>query len=294
MATTDYTMAVANPTAIYNPITGSVGASTGAQDISSLATDSAQANLSNMPNIDKITQMVSDINQRAYLSAPGRQQQLSNIQTRASGQLDPDWLASAQSAAASRYGGAGFGVDSPAFNAAVLRASGLKTYDLQEQASKDLNELYSGMNQYDPSSLMVTPEIYSQYETGKAAEQAKRAALEQQDAEQRAELAEKTRQFNADLAFRQQAEAQSNALAREKMYAELFGKGGSLFSYNPWTNVGSVQGSTSVGSGSSFDAQDVARQQEAYRQAMAKDISSAMSALSSGASRYYGGLNYWS
>ncbi len=219
MPTPDYTLAVANPQAIYDPLSGTVSKTSGLGDIRQLTADPTVANLTAMPGIDKIAQMVANINQRAYLSAPGRAEQLANIQRRAAGQLDQDWIDSMQSALAERYGGAGFGVDSQAMNAAMLRAMGLQKYGIQQQAMKDLNEMYANMPQFDPSGLLATPNLYAQYELGKQEAQQRRAALEAQMAMEAARLSQEAGQFQMNLDWARQQEAMRNQLEREKMMA---------------------------------------------------------------------------
>ena len=149
---------------------------------SGLAGQAAAQNIAAAPSLDALAQIISGINQKAYLSAPGRQAQVGNIQNELAGNLDPQTVQAAQLAAAERYGGAGFGADSGAWQSAIQRATGISREALKCKGATDLNALYSGMPVTDATQFAVTP------------------ALLQQQQQAAAQLAEQAREFDVSTA----------------------------------------------------------------------------------------------
>lgn len=215
-------------TPLYNPLTGTNTPSDVNQDASALTSASTGSTVAAAPNLDAISQLVTRINQRSYLSAPGRSQELENVQNRLAGNLDPTYIADLKTGLAGRYGASGFGVDSQALNAAAMRAMGLERYNMQRQAGEDLNALYAGMPKTDAQQLVehytLSPEQLAGYETSRASEQARAAELQQRA-----------------LEFQQ-----NQALERARLYSQLYShfytpfKGGGVFT-GPGADVESSQ-----------------------------------------------------
>ena len=169
-------------TAAVAGVTGQTPASGAPAAGSGLAGQAAAQNIAAAPSLDALAQIISGINQKAYLSAPGRQAQVGNIQNELAGNLDPQTVQAAQLAAAERYGGSGFGADSGAWQSAIQRATGINREALKGKGATDLNALYSGMPVTDASQFAVTP------------------ALLQQQQQAAAQLAEQSREFDTSTA----------------------------------------------------------------------------------------------
>lgn len=213
-------------------------------DLTGLTGGTTGANLANVPNLDSLTQLVNQINQKSWLSAPGRQQELSNAQNLLAGNLDPNWVAEQQNRAAAQFGGAGFGVDSAAWNAALQRAMGIQKQDLEAQGGKALEALYSGMPTFDPITQLLTPAQSIAYQ-----ENIRQQQLEAQ------KLAQQQKQFEADLAFRQGQSQLDYANRQAELYAKLYGgmqnyptpaayagyTGANWGKNNPWSVIDQVQ-----------------------------------------------------
>ena len=97
----------------------------GSTSASSMVGEPLQATIANQPALARVAEIVNQINQQQWLGAPGRQAALGAIQGRIAGQLSPETVSEAASAAAQTYGGGGFGVDSPAWQSAIRRALGI-------------------------------------------------------------------------------------------------------------------------------------------------------------------------
>jgi hypothetical protein len=184
-----------------------------------LAGQAAAQNIAAAPSLDALAQIISGINQKAYLSAPGRQAQVTNIQNELAGNLDPQTVQSAQLEAAQRYGGAGFGADSGAWQSAVQRATGISRQALESQGATELNSLYSQMPVTDASQFAVTPALLEKQQEAAA-----------QLSEQRREFDVTTKQgqeqFMASLQEKaneaaQQMKATASALAEQQREYDL-------------------------------------------------------------------------
>lgn len=188
-------------------------------DLQSLLTQETEANIANVPNIDRLTQLVSDINQRAYLSAPGRQQQLGVIQNMLAGNLDPQTIQENQIRAAQQYGGRGFGVDSGAWQSAISRATALDRQAMQERGATAANALYAGMPQANAQTYTATPELAVTYQNNRAAQAHAAAALREQARQFNITAASTDDRFTRELAQRA-SEAAMNAAQANAALAE--------------------------------------------------------------------------
>lgn len=187
-----------------------------------LVGDPLKANISNAPNLSKIADLISQINQQAYLSAPGRQKELENISRWQAGELDPSVYEDARLAAAERYGSAGFGVDSPAWQASIQRALGLSRLGLQEKGAAALESLYSGMPKTDVTKYTLTPSDYQAAQDAANARKLQLAQLQQQGALESAKLAQQRAFQDQEMALKQQ----EYELQRQAQQAALYAKYG--------------------------------------------------------------------
>ena len=163
-----------------------------------------QGNISNAPNLAAIADIVNSINQKAWLSAPGRQQELANVNRWQAGQLDPSVYEDVALQAAQRYGGGGFGVDSPAWQAAIQRAIVTNRQALQEKGAGALEKMYEGMPTTDVQKYTLTPEDYATVLDRQQAQQLQLAGLQQQGALESAKLAQARAFQEQDMALKQQ------------------------------------------------------------------------------------------
>lgn len=137
-----------------------------------LAQVPAQVNLAAAPNLESLSTLVNRINQtaqqQANLSRTGYSPEydqgiLQNIYNMSQGYVSPETVSEAESAAAQQWGGAGFGVDTPAMQSAVRRTLGLTREQQQQQAAQEYAQ-YLGTHPsapiYDVSKMMVTPADY--------------------------------------------------------------------------------------------------------------------------------------
>lgn len=213
MAAYDISSSIQDYLKAYNvPTTG---------DATSLATEPAEANIANAPNLEKLSEIVNRINQQAQSAAnlartggsgAVDEQILGNISRMAQGYVSPETVSEAEASAAQRWGGAGFGVDTPAWQSAVRRTLGLQREALQTQAAKDYNEYLASHPSapiYDISKSLITPEIYS-------TDQARRA----EEALKAAQLAEQQRQYESTLGFEQQKFGEEMALKEAQLKQE--------------------------------------------------------------------------
>lgn len=200
--------------------------------------DPLQANISAAPALQRVADIVSGINQRAWMSAPGRQEELANIQRWQAGELDPSIYAQEATQAAQTYGGGGFGVDSPAWQAAIQRALVTNRQALQEKGAAALGQFYEGMPTTDVTRFTLTPSDYAAAMDAQRARQLQLSELQQKGAletaglaQQRAlaeqELALKRQQYQQDVALRQQ----ELDLRRAEQAATLASKGFSSGGY---------------------------------------------------------------
>jgi hypothetical protein len=141
-----------------------------------LAGQAAQQNIAAGGDINTLTQLLSGINQNAYLSAPGRQQQLGTIQNQLSGNLDPSTVYQNQLNNAQKYGAGGFGSDSQAWQTAIQRGLGIDRQNLIGAGQTAMNQFYSDMPKVNAQNQAVTPAILEQQQ----ATQAQQALQQQQ------------------------------------------------------------------------------------------------------------------
>lgn len=146
-------------------------------------------------NLGALTEYINSLNrtgQTAALNAripggPGLEAKSSaNIQAGLGGEVNPDVIRLLQRQAAERGVKTGVGADSDNTNAAYLQSLGLTSYQLQEQAQKDLTAAL-GRNPaaplFDPTSQLLTPyqagtlTLNAQSEADRAANDAARLAL---------------------------------------------------------------------------------------------------------------------
>lgn len=195
----------------------------------SLVQDPLSANIAAAPSLDKISQILADINQRAYLSAPGRQEALGAIQNRVAGNLSTETISGAQLDAAQRYGGAGFGVDTPAWQSAISRAIALDKEKLIGEGLGELESFYKGMPVADVQKYTLTPSDYATAQAAAQNRQLQLAELQQKGALTMQDLAQKESQFARDLALKQAAQAieeQKWDIQRKADQAALYAKYG--------------------------------------------------------------------
>lgn len=182
----------------------------------SLVSTPAEINLAAQPTLEKLSQMVNQINRQAQVSMiPGgeqmEQQSAQNISNLLAGKVDTDWMQNMQAGLAQQYGARGFGPDTGAMSAAAMRAMGLQSQALKSQGEKELAAAYARFPSYDISKSMLDPTLYTTYLNQKA-----------QQAAEAARLAEQRREFDASLAFKQSQAggAASNELAIAQMQAD--------------------------------------------------------------------------
>lgn len=181
----------------YTAIGGgsSIGGDYGA-DPATLATKTAQSNLAASPYNVQLADIINRVNREAQKQAnlariPGaaglEEQSSENIQDLLAGRLSSSYLENLYTNLAQQWGGRGYGVDTPALNAAALRAIGITTEDLQKRGQEQLTAAYDRNKPaplFDISSMLTTPSVYS-------TTAANRATLEERAREAEAELAYK-------------------------------------------------------------------------------------------------------
>lgn len=182
--------------------------------------DALSANISSAPALEKIANIVSQINQQSYLSAPGRQQELANINRWQAGELDPSIYADVASKAAQMYGTGGFGVDSPAWQSAVQRAIVTNRQALQEKGASELEKFYAGMPATDVTKYTITPSDYASAQDAARARQLQLAQIQQTGALKTAEMNQARALAQQELAFKQSQKQQANQLAQAELYAK--------------------------------------------------------------------------
>lgn len=213
-----------------------------APSASGLMGEATQATIANAPNLDKISQIVNQINQQAYLSAPGRQQELANIQRWQAGQLDPSVYADVASQAAQLYGGGGFGVDSPAWQSAVQRAIVTNRQALQEKGAGALEAMYKGMPTTDVSKYTMTPTDLATIQDAQAQRAQAYAAMMQKGALETASLNQQRALAEQEMALKQQDYELRRAAQAAALAAKGYSAGGtkvrSMPSYSDWIKQG--------------------------------------------------------
>ena len=160
-----------------------------------LSGQAAQQNIAAAPNIDTLSQLISGINQQAYLSAPGRSQELATIQNQLSGNLDPSTVYQNQLRNAEQYGAGGFGADSQAWQTAIQRGLGIDRQNLISQGQQAMDKFYSGMPVVDASSQMASPGLLQQQQATQGAQ----ALQAQQIANQASQFGQTLGQNQANL-----------------------------------------------------------------------------------------------
>lgn len=172
-------------------------------DPATLATKTAQANLAASPYNVQLADIINRVNREAQKQAnlariPGaaglEEQSSENIQDLLSGRLSSSYLENLYTNLAQQWGGRGYGVDTPALNAAALRAIGITTEDLQKRGQEQLTAAYArnpAAPLFDISSMLTTPSVYSTTAANRAA------------------LAERARESDAELAYKYAALARS-------------------------------------------------------------------------------------
>lgn len=140
-----------------------------------LAGESAKQNIAAGGDINSLTQLLSGINQSAYLSAPGRQQQLGTIENQLAGNLDPSTVYQNQLRNAEKYGAGGFSADSQAWQTAIQRGLGIDRQNLIGAGQTAMNQFYSKMPEVNAQDQAVTPALLEQQQATAASQ-----ALEQQ------------------------------------------------------------------------------------------------------------------
>lgn len=205
--------------------------------------DPLQATIQNAPSLEKVANIISNINQQSYLSAPGRQQELANIQRWQAGELDPAIYAQEASRAAQLYGGGGFGVDSPAWQAAIQRALVTNRQALQEKGASALEAMYAGLPKTDVTKYTLSPTDYASVLDAQRARQLQLAGLQQQGALESAKLAQARAFQEQELALKQQEYELRRAAQQAQLYAKGYGQSGALLptkapSYSDWMFTG--------------------------------------------------------
>lgn len=181
---------------------------------------SLEANIAAAPSLEKISQILSNINQQAYMAAPGRQEALSAIQGRVAGNLSPETIAENQLAAAQTYGGGGFGVDSPAWQSAIRRATGIDREQLIGQGLGELQSFYQGMPTVDIQKYTLTPSEYAQVQDTATRNRLALAELQQKGSISQAELTQQAALERARLGQALQAQQQQYSTEQAKLAAQ--------------------------------------------------------------------------
>lgn len=163
----------------------------------SLAEVPAQVNLANAPNLENLSTLVNQINQRAQqaanLSRTGGapeydQAILQNIYNMTQGYVSPETVREAESAAAQQWGGAGFGVDTPAMQSAVRRTLGLTREEQQAKGAEEYARYLAAHPSapiYDIRESLVSPELYEKYTAGRRQQELELASMAAKLAEAR-------------------------------------------------------------------------------------------------------------
>jgi hypothetical protein len=162
---------------------------------SGLADQSAQQNISASGNIDTLTKLLSGINQSAYLSAPGRQQQLGTIENQLSGNLDPSTVYQNQLSNAQQYGAGGFASDSPAWQTAIQRGLGIDRQNLITSGQNAMNSMYAGMPQVNAQDQTTTPALLEQQQATQSAQALQQQQIQNQAAQFAAQQAQQLSEF---------------------------------------------------------------------------------------------------
>lgn len=139
-----------------------------------LASRTAESNLASMPYNQSVADLVNAANRSAQTAAnaarlgPAGQavqtQLLGNAGAEAAGQVSPSTISMLQQGAAERGVAGGFGPNSPNMNASYLRALGLTSEGLQQQALGNyatLTNLNPGAPIYSAGTNLVTPGQYA-------------------------------------------------------------------------------------------------------------------------------------
>jgi hypothetical protein len=162
---------------------------------SGLAGQAANQNISAAGDIGTLTNLLQQINQNAYLSAPGRSQELGTIQNELAGNLDPSTIYQNQLRNAEQYGAGGFSADSQAWQTAIQRGLGIDRQNLINAGQQAMDKFYSGMPTVDASSQIATPALLEQQQ----ATQGSQALQAQQIANQASQFGQTLGQNQANL-----------------------------------------------------------------------------------------------
>ena len=190
-----------------------------------LTQTTAAQNLAAVPTIDSLTKAIADINQNAYLSAPGMKESLATIQDELAGKLAPSTIYANQLANAQQYGAGGFSSDSPAWNTAIARGLGIDTQNLVTAGQNALASFYAGLPKVNAQTQLATPELTQ----SQAATAGQQAIEEQQVQNQAAQHATDT------------------ALQAAEQYAALYGNIPGYNEYGIYTGqVGNVPTAASL------------------------------------------------
>lgn len=204
-----------------------------------LADQSAKQNIAAGGDIDTLTQLLSGINQSAYLSAPGRQQQLGTIENQLSGNLDPSTVYQNQLRNAEKYGAGGFSADSEAWQTAIQRGLGIDRQDLIGSGQKALDAMYAGMPEVNSQTMTSTPGLLEQQQSTAAAQ-----ALEQQQIQNQAA------QFAASQAQQLSEFGTTTSENSAKLYASIYGSLPGYNEYGQYTGQSGTFPKSSFGTGS--------------------------------------------
>lgn len=196
---------------------------TGTKTATEIQTEPLEATIASAPALQKVADIVSSINQRAWMNAPGRAEGLANIQRGLRGELDPAIYEQEAAQAAQTFGGGGFGVDTPAWQAAIQRAIVTNRQALQQRAGEELAQFYSGMPTTDVSRYTVSPTDYAQVLNAQRERELQLAELQQRGALETGRLAQERALAEQKLAFDREQLAQARELARAQAYASTYG-----------------------------------------------------------------------
>lgn len=177
--TQDYIPPTTGPTLPGSPTQPGYGAYGGVPTVPSPGTTSVDALLANINNLGLIGQLGSTLTEQGSRNAmqpltaaiPGLMDEFGqfskNIASGARGEIPQDVLTLLQQQGAERGVATGQGVGSPNTNAAYLRALGLTSIGLQDQALKNLGTL-TGMiprgPTFDPSTMLLSPGMQQMWE----------------------------------------------------------------------------------------------------------------------------------
>jgi hypothetical protein len=200
--------------------------------------DAVSENLASIPDLERLSQMVNQINQEANLArvpgAAGMEEQASqNTQLALTGEPPKWWRDQLATTAAERGAAGGFGVDSPNTEAFQWPLLFNKSLEMMDRGQRDLTSAYQRAAPiWSVSEMLMTPELLQKKEEFAAEMGFKYAQLDQdqkqfvdkqaQDWAQYANsFGEEVRQFNITSRFNQEKLAREMGLQWAELQAKI-------------------------------------------------------------------------